>query len=137
MLRPKSTISAVTPKIILLLLSYLFLVSAAVFGLVGSYRVDVVRKDLANAIAVRDAAELRLLTQETEVQACESAVAGTEAKIAEEENQATKAQTELLKLQNEKVELESKLDDSRNEIAALQRQTGKADPPTIAVESPK
>src|SRR5262249_61186610 len=80
MLRPKSTISAVTPKIILLLLSYLFLVSAAVFGLVGSYRVDVVRKDLANAIAVRDTAELRRVTQETELKACESAVAGAKKK---------------------------------------------------------
>ena len=125
MLRPKSTISAVTAKIILLLLSYLFLVSAAVFGLVGSYRVDVVRKDLANAIAVRDAAELRRLTQETELKTCETAVAGTEAKIAEAENKATKAQTELLKLQNEKAELESKLDASRNEIASLPSESQK------------
>jgi TonB family protein len=136
MLRPKSTISAVTPKIILLLLSYLFLVSAAVFGLVGSYRVDVVRKDLANAIAVRDAAELRRVTQETELKACESAVAGTEAKIAEAENKATKAQTELLKLQNEKAELESKLDASRNEIASLQKRIEEADPPASPSQNP-
>ncbi|HEY3130896.1 MAG TPA: hypothetical protein VGL91_15680, partial [Acidobacteriota bacterium] len=67
MLRPESTISAVTPKIILLLLSYLFLVSAAVFGLIGNYRVDLLRKDLANAIAARDAAELRRVAQETEL----------------------------------------------------------------------
>jgi TonB family protein len=123
-------------KIILLLLSYLFLVSAAVFGLVGSYRVDVLRKDLANAIAVRDAAELRRVTQETELKACETAVAGTEAKIAEAENKATKAQTELLKLQNEKAELESKLDASRNEIASLQKRIGEADPPASPSQNP-
>jgi TonB family protein len=123
-------------KIILLLLSYLFLVSAAVFGLVGSYRVDVLRKDLANAIAVRDAAELRRVTQETELKVSETAVAGTEAKIAEAENKATKAQTELLKLQHEKAELESKLDASRNEIASLQKRIGEADPPASASQNP-
>jgi len=122
MLRPKSRVSAVTPKIILLLLSYLFLVSAAIFGLVGSYRVDVLRTDLAKVNAARDAAEHR----ETEFKTREAAVAGAEAKIAEAENKATKAQTELLTLQNEKAELESKLEGSRNEIAALQKRSGEA-----------
>src|SRR2546429_2180735 len=122
MLRPKSRVSAVTPKIILLLLSYLFLVSAAIFGLVGSYRVDVLRTDLAKVNAARDAAEHR----ETEFKTREAAVAGAEAKIAEAENKATKAQTELLTLQNEKAELESKLDASRNEIAALKDRTAEA-----------
>ncbi|PYJ46311.1 MAG: hypothetical protein DME85_11375 [Verrucomicrobia bacterium] len=128
MLRPKSTISAVTPRKILLLLSCLFLVSAAVFGVVGSYKVDVLRKDLANAIAARDAAELRRVTQETELKTRETAVAGAEAKIAEAENKATKAQTELLKLQSEKADLESKLDASRNEIASLQKRIGEGRP---------
>jgi periplasmic protein TonB len=123
MLRPKSRVSAgVAPKIILLLLSYLFLVSAAIFGLVGSYRVDVIRTDLAKANAARDAAEHR----ETEFKTREAAVASAEAKIAEAENKATKAQTELLTLQNEKAELESKLEASRNEIAALQKRSGEA-----------
>src|SRR5881392_532768 len=124
MLRPKSRVSAVTPKIILLLLSYLFLVSAAIFGLVGSYRVDVLRTDLAKVNAARDAAEHR----ETEFKTREAAVAGAEAKIAEAENKATKAQTELLTLQNEKAELESKLDASRNEIASLQKRIGEGRP---------
>src|SRR5215831_16919023 len=123
-------------KIILLPLSYLFFVSAADFGLVGSYRVDVLRKDLGNAIAARDANELRRVTQETELKVCETAVAGTEAKIAEAENKATKAQTELLKLQNEKAELESKLDTSRNEIASLQKRIGEAGPTASASRNP-
>ncbi len=132
MFRPKSTVSAVTPKIILLLLSYLFLVSAAIFGLVGSYRVDVIRTDLAKANAARDAAEHR----ETEFKTREAAVAGAEAKIAEAENKATKAQTELLTLQSEKAELEGRLDASRNEIAALQKRTGEAGPAASPSQNP-
>ncbi len=132
MLRPKSRVSAVTPKIILLLLSYLFLVSAAIFGLVGSYRVDVLRTDLAKVNAARDAAEHR----ETEFKTREAAVAGAEAKIAEAENKATKAQTELLTLQNEKAELESKLEASRNEIAALQKRVGEAGPAASPSQNP-
>jgi TonB family protein len=127
-MHPKSTISAVAPKTILLVLSYLFVVSAAIFGLVRSYRVDVLRTDLANAIAARDAAELRRVTQKTELKTRETAVAGAEAKIAEAEKKATNAQTELLKLQNEKEELESKLDANRNEIASLQKRIGEARP---------
>jgi TonB family protein len=123
-------------KIILLVLSCLFLLSAAIFGLVGSYRVDVLRTDLASANAARDAAELRRVTQETELKVCETAVAGTEAKIAEAENKATKAQTELLKLQNEKAELESKLDASRNEIASLQKRVGEASTAASASQNP-
>src|SRR3989449_4691450 len=136
MLRPKSRVSAGTPKIILLLLSCLFLVSAAIFGLVGSYRVDVLRTDLANAIAARDVAERRRVTQETELKTRETAVAGAEAKIAEAENKATKAQTELLKLQNEKAELQSKLDASRNEIDSLQKRIGEAGPTASPSQNP-
>jgi len=122
MLRPKSTVSAVTPKIILLLLSYLFLVSAAIFGLVGSYRVDALRTDLAKANAARDAAEHR----ETELKTRETAVAGAEAKIAEAENKA----------QSEKAELERELDASRNEIAALRKPTGEARPAASPSQNP-
>jgi TonB family protein len=125
MLGPKSTISAVTSKIILLVLSGLFLLSAAIFGLVGSYRVDVLRTDLTNANSARDAAEHR----EAELKSREAAVAGAEAKIADEENKATKAQTELLKLQNEKAELESKLD-------VLQKQIGEAGPTANSSQNP-
>src|SRR5207245_1195653 len=79
MLRPKSTISAVTSKIILLLVSCLCLLSAAIFGLVGSYRVDVLRADLANANTARDAAEHRRVSQERELETREPAAAATEA----------------------------------------------------------
>ena len=124
MLGPQSTISGVTSKIILLVLSGLLLLSAAIFGLVGSYRMDVLRTDLANANAARDAVEHR----EAELKTREAAAAGAEAKIAEAENKATKAQTELLKSQNEKAELESKLD-------ALQKQIGEAGPTASSLQN--
>jgi TonB family protein len=124
MLAPKSTI-AVTPRIIVLVLSCLLLLSAAIFGLVGSYRVDVLRTDLASANADRDAAGQR----ETQLKTREAAVAGAEAKIAEAENKATKAETELLKLQNEKAELEGKLD-------ALQKQIGEPGPAASPSQNP-
>src|SRR2546429_9893796 len=98
MLRPKSRVSAVTPKIILLLLSYLFLVSAAIFGLVGSYRVDVLRTDLAKVNAARDAAEHR----ETEFKTREAAVAGAEGKKAGGEKQGPKDPTQHLKTPEQK-----------------------------------
>ena len=107
------------------MLSFLLFVGAAIFGLVGSYRVDVLRSDLSNANAARDAAEHR----ETELKTREAAVAGAEAKIAEAENKATQAQTELLKLKNEKTELESKLD-------ALQKQIGEAGPTASPSQNP-
>jgi TonB family protein len=112
-------------RIILLVLSCLLLLSAAIFGLVGSYRVDVLRTDLASANAARDAAGQR----ETQLKTREAAVAGAEAKIAEAENKATKAETELLKLQNEKAELEGKLD-------ALQKQIGEAGPAASPPQNP-
>src|SRR6266496_1845001 len=135
MLRPKSTISAVTLKIIVVL-AFLCLMIAAIFGLLGSYRVDALRADVANANAARDAAEHRRVTQERELKTRETAVAGAEAKIAEAENKATKAQTELLKLQNEKAELERELDASRNEIASLQKRMGEAGPAATPSQNP-
>src|SRR5438094_3905168 len=118
--RPKSTISAVTPKIILVL-AFLCLMIPAIFGLLGSYRVDCRRADVANANAARDAAEQRRMTQEAELKTRETAVAGEEAKIAEAENRATKAGAELAQSQKEKTELQTKLGAKQNEIASLQK----------------
>jgi len=123
--RPKSTISAVTPKIILVL-AFLCLMIPAIFGLLGSYRVDALRADVANANAARDAAEQRRMTQEAELKTRETAVAGEEAKIAEAENRATKAGAELAQSQKEKTELQTKLGAKQNEIASLQKRIQEA-----------
>ena len=123
--RPKSTISAVTPKIILVL-AFLCLMIPAIFGLLGSYRVDALRADVANANAARDAAEQRRMTQEAELKTRETAVAGEEAKIAEAQNKATKAGAELAQSQKEKTELQTKLEEKQNEIASLQKRIQEA-----------
>ena len=120
MVRPRSRISAVTPRIILVL-SFLFLMIAAIFGLLRSYRMDVLRADVANANAARDAAEHRRVTQETELKTREMAVAGEEAKIAEVENKAAKVGAELAQLQKEKTELQTKLEEKQSEIDSLQK----------------
>jgi len=123
--RPKSTISAVTPKIILVL-AFLCLMIPAIFGLLGSYRVDALRADVANANAARDAAEHRRMTQEAELKTREAAVAGEEAKIAEAQNKATKAGAELAQSQKETTELQTKLEAKQNEIASLQKRIQEA-----------
>src|SRR5437899_13014121 len=119
---PKSTISAVTPKIIVML-AFLCLLIAAIFGLLGSYRVDALRTEVASANAARDAAEHRRVTQETELKTREMAVAGEEARIAEAENRAAKIETELAQLQKEKTELQTKLEEKQNEIDSLQKRS--------------
>ena len=123
--RPKSTISAVTPKIILVL-AFLCLMIPAIFGLLGSYRVDVLRADVTKANAARDAAEQRRMTQEAELKTREAAVAGEEAKIAEAQNKATKAGAELAQSQKETTELQTKLEAKQNEIASLQKRIQEA-----------
>ena len=128
--RPKSTFSAVTPKIILVL-AFLCLMIPAIFGLLGSYRVDVLRADVTKANAARDAAEQRRVTQERELKTREIAVAGGEAKIAEAQNKAAAAGAELGQSQKEKTELQTKLEEKQNEIASLQKrleETGAAKP---------
>jgi TonB family protein len=118
--RLKSTISAVTPKIILVL-AFLCLMIPAIFGLLGSFKVDVLRADVTKANAARDAAEQRRVTQETELKTRETAVAGGEAKIAEAQNRAAKAGAELAQSQKEKTELQTRLEAKQNEIASLQK----------------
>ena len=125
MLRPKSTTSAATSKVIVVL-AFLCLMIAAIFGLHSSYRVDVLRADVTKANAARDAAEQRRVTQERELKTREIAVAGGEAKIAEAQNKAAKAGAELAQSQKEKTELQTKLEEKQNEIASLQKRIEEA-----------
>jgi septal ring factor EnvC (AmiA/AmiB activator) len=132
---PRSRIFAVTPRVILVL-SFLFLMIAAIFGLFSSYRVDVLRADVANANAARDAAEHRRVTQETELKTREVAVAGGEAKITEAENKAAKAGAELAQLQKEKTELQTKLEEKQNQIDSLQKRSEEPGKAVNPLENP-
>src|SRR5437764_1712250 len=133
--RPKSTISAVTPKIILAL-AFLCLMIPAIFGLLGSYRVDALRADVAKANAAWEAAEHRRVAQEAELKTREMAVAGEEAKIVEAENRAATAGAELAQSQKEKTELRAKLEEKQNEIGSLQKRIEEAGTAAKPSENP-
>ena len=134
--------SAATSKIIVIL-AFLCLMIAAIFGLLGSYKVDALRTEVASANAARDAAEHRRVTQETELKARETGVAGEETKIAEAENRAAKAGAELAQSEKEKTELQTKLQEKQNEIASLQKRideagtTGKPSQKLAATSTPE
>jgi TonB family protein len=134
MARPKATSSAVALKSILLLLSFLCVTSAAIVGLIGSYRVDALRRNLANAAP--DAAERQRVTQEMQLKTREIAVAGEETKIAEAENRAAKVEAELLQLQKEKTDWQAKLEEKQNEIGSLQKRIEQAEAAVKPPEKP-
>jgi hypothetical protein len=120
MLRSKSTTSAATPRSVIGI-SVLFLVMAAIFGLLNTHKVKALRTNATNAGAPRAATEHRRATQEKDVKARETAVAGEEAKIAEAENKAAKAGEEVAQLHKEKTELQTKIEANEKEIASLQK----------------
>jgi FtsZ-interacting cell division protein ZipA len=125
MLHPKSTTSAVTPKSVIGL-SILFLMVAAILGLLNAHKVKALRTNVMNANAPRDAAERRRATGEKDLKGRATAVAAEEAKLAEAENKATKAGEEVGQLQKEKSELQTKLDANQTEIASLQKRIEEA-----------
>ena len=122
MLSSKSRTSAATPRSVIGL-SVLFLVLAAIFGLLNAHKVKALRTNVTNAGAPRAATEHRRANQEKDVKARETPVAGEEAKIAEAENKAAKAGEEVAQLQKEKAELQTKIEANEKEIASLQKRT--------------
>ena len=135
MMRPKSAISAVTPKTVIGL-SVLLLILAAIFGLLNSHKVKTLRTNVANADAARGAAEHRRAAQERNPEARETTVAGGEAKIAEAESKAAKAEAELTQLQKDKTELQAKLEANQNEIGSLQKRIEEAEKTAKPAASP-
>jgi hypothetical protein len=120
MLRSKSTTSAATPRS-MIGLSAVFLVLAAIFGLLNTHKVKALRTNVTTAGAPRNATEHRRATQEKDLKARETAVAGEEAKIAEAEKKAAKAGEEVAQLHKEKAELQTKIEANENEIASLKK----------------
>ena len=135
MMRPKSAISAVTPKTVIGL-SVLLLILTAIFGLLNSHKVKTLRTNVANADAARDAAEHRRAAQERNPKTRETTVAGGEAKIAEAESKAAKAEAELTQLQKDKTELQAKLEANQNEIGSLQKRIEEAEKTAKPAASP-
>jgi hypothetical protein len=152
MIRPKSAISAVTPKTVIGL-SVVLLMLAAIFGLLNSHKVKTLRTNAANADAARAAAEhLRTNAANTDAaragaehrgavqkrtpETRETTVAGGEAKIVEAESKAAKAEAELKQVQKDKTELQAKLEANQNEIGSLQKRIEEAEKAAKPAASP-
>lgn len=135
MMRPKSAISAVTPKTVIGL-SVVLLMLAAIFGLLNSHKVKTLRTNAANADAARDTAEHRGAAQKRTPETRETTVAGGEAKIAEAESKAAKAEAELKQVQKDKTELQAKLEANQNEIGSLQKRIEEAEKAAKPATSP-
>jgi cell shape-determining protein MreC len=128
--RQSATIAA-TPKNVIGL-SVLFLMLAALFGLLNNHKVKVLRANIAHAEAARAAAEQPHIVEArsgegasmppTATAAASTPAAATEDKIAEAENKAAKAEADLAQLQKEKTDFQSKLDANQAEIASLRQQ---------------
>jgi hypothetical protein len=141
MIGRQSATMAVTPKNVIGL-SVLFLMLAAIFGLLNSHKVKILRTNTAHAEAARPAAEQRRIAQPQNAKPAETPAPAvspppvTEDKIAEAENKAAKAEADLAELQKEKADLQSKMDASQNEIASLRQQLEAAGKTAKPADSP-
>jgi len=124
-----------TPRT-LISISALFLVVAAVFGVLNATKIKTLRSSAANAIAARDAADRHGAAQEKEIKAREAAIAAETAKIAESESKVANAEGGLVKLQTEKADLQAKLQGNETEIANLQKQIDETKPASVNPGAP-
>jgi len=116
-----------TPRT-LISISVVFLVVAAVFGVLNTTKVKTLRSSAADAIATRDATDRRRAVQEKEIKAREAAIAAEKAKVSESKGKMANAEGELVKVQTEKADLQAKLQANETEIANLQKQIDEAKP---------
>jgi len=124
-----------TPKT-LILMSVVFLILAAGFGILNTTKVKTLRATVTGAIAARDGAEQRRAAQEKEIKGREAAIAAEKAKIAENESRVAGAEAELVKLQIEKADLQAKLQANETEIANLQKQIDETRPASVNPGAP-
>ncbi len=140
MLHSSSAASVITQKNVIGL-SVLFLVLAAIFGVLNSHKVKALRANVANAEALRRAVESRTVTQQREPKTKDTTATGEEDKVAEAENKVAKTEAELAQLQKEKADLQTRLEANQGEIASLQKRVEDAEkaakpPETPAVAGP-
>ena len=124
-----------TPKT-LILMSVVFLILAAGFGILNTSKVKTLRATATGAIAARDGAERRRAAQEKEIKGREAAIAAEKAKIAANESRVAGAEAELVKLQVEKAALQAKLQAKETEIANLQKQIDETRPASVNPGAP-
>jgi predicted nucleic acid-binding Zn-ribbon protein len=102
-------------------MAIVFLVAAACFGFLNTQKMKMLRADVANAHAARDAAERRAAHETLDASTDGTRTVDGNSKMTDAENRATKAETELAQIQNEKADLQSTLDASQQQLASLQQ----------------
>ena len=119
---PNSASGIATPKN-LVVLSVLFLLAAAVFGVMNGQKTHALRATAVNAEAARDVIEKKRLDEQKDIKTREGAATQAATKAAEAETVANKIQSDLAQLQAEKADLQTKLQTAQAEVASIQRQT--------------
>ncbi len=108
-------------------LAIIFLVLAALFGLLNNHKVKALRANVVTAKAISDASSgRRQVAAKSNAGIAGLSGAKQQGKTAEEENRAAKAEAALAQAEKEKSDLQSKLDASQQEIAALRPRAGGA-----------
>ena len=125
MAHSSSATSAVTQKNVIGL-SILFLMLAAIFGVLNSHKVKALRAKVANAEALRRPVESRSVTQQRDPKRKETTATGEDT-VVEAENKAANAEEELAQLQKEKTDLQTRLGANQSEVASLQKRVEEAE----------
>jgi cob(I)alamin adenosyltransferase len=122
---PNSAAGIATPKN-LIGLSVVFLLAAAVLGVMNGQKAHTLRTAALNAEASRDAIEKKRLDEQKDIKAREAAATQAATKAAEAETIANKIQSDLAQLQAEKADLQTKLQAAQAEVATIQHQINPA-----------
>lgn len=122
---PTSASGITTPKN-LIGLSVLFLLAAAVFGIMNGQKAHTLKAAMVNAEAARDAIEKQRLNEQKDIKTREAAATQAQTKAAEAETVANKIQSDLAQLQAEKADLQTKLQTAQAEMASAQHQSDQA-----------
>jgi cob(I)alamin adenosyltransferase len=117
-------------------LSVLFLLIAAVFGVLNGQKVKSLRTMVVNADASRDEAERRRVAEKKDMSTREATATLAQTKAAEAETIANKVQADLTQLQAEKADLQTKLQANQAEVASLQKRIEEAGGAKPAADNP-
>lgn len=128
---PNTASGIATPKN-LIGLSVIFLLAAAVFGVMNTQKTHTLRTAKLEAEAARDAIEKKRLDEQKDIKAREAAATQAATKAAEAETVANKIQSDLAQLQAEKADLQTKLQAAQAEVASVQHQMD----PTTGAKTP-
>jgi len=124
-----------TPKV-LINSSVALLLLAAIFGLLNTSKLKMLRQTAVEAATARDNAERRRVVQEKEFRKSATAVASEQNPAGNREGKAGAAQAQLAQILDDKTQLQTKLQDKESEIVILQKQLADKQPATANPGAP-